>query len=319
MKLLLFRPFALGPALLLALLGSAMAASAQAPEPTDPVALLQRFYEARNAEDQAAALALVADDLYVPGTGLCPPERVCRGPAPLELDIANGIAAHARYTLVAPQVAGMTVTATLETRAPGFQAAGVDRVVGALTAEIREGKIATYQEVRDASDPQTAAFYQFQRSQAAAGQIPRAEPLVAPLCPGTLSCTYSERNFLPMGYRLQRLDVCGANCTSQYWVSSIADGAQLLEIDPVRGGGLIAVGQSTPQDPHAAVRTVLPDPQAGDPACCPSQYADTTDTWDAGSATLLAGSPAVIPAADFGGWESVRSALESENYVVVFP
>jgi hypothetical protein len=138
-------------------------------------------------------------------------------------------------------------------------------------------------------------------------------------CPDTISCTYSERNFPPDGYRLQRLDVCGANCTSQYWVSTIPDGAQVLEIDPVRGGGVIAVAQSTGQDPHPAVRTVMPDPQSGDPACCPSQYADTTYTWDDGSASLVPGTPAVIPAADFGGWDDVRAALQSDKYVVVFP
>ena len=57
-----------------------------------------------------------------------------------------------------------------------------------------------------------------------------------PLCPKTIACQYAEYSMLPSGYRLQSLAVCGANCTTQYWVSSLSDGQQLLEIDPVRGG-----------------------------------------------------------------------------------
>src|SRR4051794_25202441 len=63
-----------------------------------------------------------------------------------------------------------------------------------------------------------------------------------PQCASTVACRYAERNLLPDGYRLQSLQVCGANCTTQYWVSARTDGQQLLEIDPVRGGGVLAVG-----------------------------------------------------------------------------
>ncbi len=139
-------------------------------------------------------------------------------------------------------------------------------------------------------------------------------------CPGTISCTYGERNFLPNGYRVQKLEVCGANCTSQYWVSLMADGTALVTTDPVRGGGVVAVGQpANPQDAHPSVRLVLPDYQQGDAACCPSQYADTTYTWDAAAGTLVAGDPTIIPAADFAGWDALRANLQSDHFVTVFP
>jgi len=139
-------------------------------------------------------------------------------------------------------------------------------------------------------------------------------------CPGTISCTYGERNFLPNGYRVQKLEVCGANCTSQYWVSLMADGTALVTTDPVRGGGVVAVGQPAgSQDPHPPVRLVLPDYQQGDAACCPSQYADTTYTWDAAAGTLVAGEPDIIPATDFAGWDALRANLQSDHFVVVFP
>ena len=183
MKLLLLRAYALGLVPLL-LVGSAIAApaqtAAQTVAPTDPLSIVQRFYAALNAENQAAALDLVADDVYVPNTRLCPPGQVCRGKAPVELDVSGGIQAHARYTLAAPQVVGTTLTADVERRFPRLQAFGVERLLSKLTVEVRDGKIATYQNVDDDTDPQTAAFYAMQRAQAAAGQLPVAQVPPAP-------------------------------------------------------------------------------------------------------------------------------------------
>jgi hypothetical protein len=137
-------------------------------------------------------------------------------------------------------------------------------------------------------------------------------------CGAVLACRYSERNSLPNGYRFQALEVCGANCTTQYWVTSIPDGRLLLTIEPVRGGGIVAIGRGTgPDDPHPSVRTVVPAPQPADPACCPSQYLDTTYTWSP-SEELVAGTPTVIPAEQFGGWDSVRQSLEAEQFSEVF-
>ena len=140
-------------------------------------------------------------------------------------------------------------------------------------------------------------------------------------CPSTLGCTYSERNPLTAnnGYRFQMLQTCGANCATQYWVSNAADGKVLLTIEPIRGGGLIAIDQSNaPHDTHPPIRTIVPDYQPADAMCCPSQYQDTTYTWDPAASTLVAGSPTIIPAAAFSGWESVRQSLEGEHFFPVF-
>ena len=89
----------------------------------------------------------------------------------------------------------------------------------------------------------------------------QSAPRPGPQCPQTLGCTYEERMLPPAGYRFQALTVCGANCTTQYWVSAMADGKPLLEVPPVRGGGMIAVarsedGGSPPAGPdhHAGLR-----------------------------------------------------------------
>ena len=124
---------------------------------------------------------------------------------------------------------------------------------------------------------------------------------------------------MPNGYRLQALQVCGANCTTQYWVSASAGGTQLLEIDPVRGGGVLAVGRSDVYGDHPPVRNVLPSYAATDPACCPSGFADTTYSWDPTTNALLAEEPVVTPAAEFPGWDAVRQELNNEGWIVAWP
>jgi hypothetical protein len=144
-------------------------------------------------------------------------------------------------------------------------------------------------------------------------------PIPPAQCPATVSCQYAERNYLPDGYRVQMLQVCGANCSSQYWVSDVAGGQALLTIDPVPNA-LIAIGRGAdPQDAHPPVRTILPDYAASDPRCCPSQYRDTTYTWDSARGALVMGAPVTIPAAEFGGWDAARAGLESEQFSEVFP
>ena len=147
----------------------------------------------------------------------------------------------------------------------------------------------------------------------------QAVPAPPAQCPRTFACQYAERNYLPDSCRFQALQVCGANCTSQYWASSIPDGQSLLGIDPVRGGGIVAVGQgANPQDPHPPLRTFLPAYAPEDAACCPSQYEDITYTWDPANNALVAGSPTIVPAMEFGGWDATRASLEGEGFFDVF-
>lgn len=135
-------------------------------------------------------------------------------------------------------------------------------------------------------------------------------------CPRTVACNYSERTFLPDGYRVQSLEVCGANCTTQYWVSASTDNQQLLELDPVRGGAVIAVEGSQQRETHPQMRVVLARYAPSDPACCPSGYADTTYTFNAASNSLVAGQPTLTPSADFQGWDAVRQELTAEGWTV---
>jgi hypothetical protein len=133
-------------------------------------------------------------------------------------------------------------------------------------------------------------------------------------CAQTLACTYNERNLPPAGYSLQSLQVCGANCTTQYWVSGLADGQEFLELDPVRGGAVLAV--SATGGMHPPMRVVAPRYALSDPACCPSGFADTTYTWDPDAGQLNAGNPTITPADQFPGWDAVRGELQAEGWLL---
>lgn len=135
-------------------------------------------------------------------------------------------------------------------------------------------------------------------------------------CPRTIGCQYAEQNMPSGGYRLQSLQVCGANCTTQYWVSTSADGQQVLEIDPARGGAIIAVARAGDAGAHPSVRVVQAAYAASDAACCPSGFSDTTFSWDDGAGALVAGEPQVTPADQFPGYEATRQELQAEGWIV---
>ncbi len=67
------------------------------------------------------------------------------------------------------------------------------------------------------------------------------------------------------------------------------------------------------------LRVIVPDYLPSDALCCPSQFKDTTYTWDAARNTLVMSTSRVIPAAEFGGWEALRQELQREQFFDVFP
>jgi hypothetical protein len=145
-------------------------------------------------------------------------------------------------------------------------------------------------------------------------------PRPSALCPRTMSCTYDERTIEPTGYRFQSLAVCDDACTTQYWISSIADGKLLVEVAPTRGGSVLAVAREKDATGRQAIRTIVPRFGASDRACCPSSYVDTTYSWDAAKGTLVPGQPTATPlAADEEiDWVDAHDMLMQEGFVEVF-
>ena len=140
-------------------------------------------------------------------------------------------------------------------------------------------------------------------------------PQPASQCPQAISCQYAEISVLPTDYRFQALQVCGANCTSQYWIASASDGHGLLALDPVRGGAVVAVQRAS--DDHPAVRVVMAMYAPTDPGCCPSAFSDTTYTWDPDATSLVAANQTLTPADQFAGYEATRDELSAEGWIVV--
>lgn len=133
----------------------------------DPATVFQRFTDARNRGDVQGTLALVTDDIRVIGGPFCTPAAPCIGTAAFRTELENNyIGEHIQVTTVgAPQVSGTTVRARGEARGDIFRAGGADRVLNNQTAEVRDGKIANYLSVLDASDAQTAQYLAYVRAQ----------------------------------------------------------------------------------------------------------------------------------------------------------
>ena len=147
--------------------------SAQA---TDPLAVLQGFLAARNAGDVAGTTALVAVDIRFVGGPACTLAKPCLGRDAVRRDIVEQfLPGHAHVTIVGtPVVSGNQVRVRTEVTSDLARAAGIDRWVTDLTAQVQGGEIVSLVGLLDPSDPQTAKYLAFQRAQGSAG--PRALP-----------------------------------------------------------------------------------------------------------------------------------------------
>jgi len=133
----------------------------------DPATVVQRFFDARNHHDVAGTLALVTDDIRTVGGPSCTPAAPCVGVVPFRTDLENVyIPKHIQLTIVGvPQVSGTTVHVRIEARGDIFSVAGVERIVSNATAEVRDGKIASFISIPDASDAQSAQYLAYVRTQ----------------------------------------------------------------------------------------------------------------------------------------------------------
>lgn len=154
-------------ALLLMTLLAALPVSLSVAAADDPATVFQLFTDARNRGDVAGALALVTDDVRTIGGPSCPPAAPCIGVQAIRTDLENVyIPKHIQLTIVGvPQVSGTTVQVRIEAHGDIFSAAGVERIVSNGTVEVRDGKIASFISIPDASDAQTAQYLAYVRAQ----------------------------------------------------------------------------------------------------------------------------------------------------------
>lgn len=166
----------LGLVMVLALVAFLVPVAGVSAQATDPLAVLQGFLAARNAGDVAGATALVAADVHFVGGPACTPARPCLGRDAVRRDIVEQfLPGHAHVTIVGtPVVSGSQVRVRTEVTSDLARAAGIDRWVTNLTAQVQGGEIVSLVGLLDPTDPQTARYLAFQRAQGTAG--PRAPP-----------------------------------------------------------------------------------------------------------------------------------------------
>jgi hypothetical protein len=156
------------PIFLVTLLASvlAFAVSTPAPAEVDPASLAAQELAAESRGDVAAAVALYADDAIVQYGGLCAP--TCVGKAAIQKELERRVGAKNRWTIVGKYVSGNVAVIKTELQIGYIEPSGVDRVIVWCIYETTGDKIAVVTLAGQRTDPQTARFIEWSRSQAPA-------------------------------------------------------------------------------------------------------------------------------------------------------
>ena len=129
----------------------------------DPASLAQRELAAESRGDAAAALALYSDDAIVQYGGLC--WTPCVGKAAIQKELERRVAAKNRWKIIGKYVSGNVAVIQTELRIGFIEGSGVERVVVWCIYEVKGDKIAVVTLVGQRTDPQTARFIEWVRSQ----------------------------------------------------------------------------------------------------------------------------------------------------------
>jgi hypothetical protein len=141
----------------------AIAMSTPAPAQVDPASLAEQDLAAESRGDVAAALALYSDDAIVQYGGLC--WSACVGKAAIRKELERRVAAKNQFEIIGKYVSGNVAVVQTELRIGYIEKSGVDRVIVWNIYEIAGGKIAVATLVGQRTDPQTARFIEWFRSQ----------------------------------------------------------------------------------------------------------------------------------------------------------
>src|SRR5258708_15580202 len=141
----------------------APAVSTPALAKVNPALLAQQELAAESRGDAAAALALYDDDATVQYGGLC--WTPCVGKAAIQKELERRVAAKNRWKIIGKYVSGNVAVIQTELRIGFIEGSGVERVVVWCIYEMKGDKIAVVPLVGQRTDPQTARFIEWFRSQ----------------------------------------------------------------------------------------------------------------------------------------------------------
>jgi hypothetical protein len=137
--------------------------STPAPAQVDPASLAEQDLAAESRGDVAAALALYSDNAIVQYGGLC--WSPCVGKAAIRKELERRVAAKNRFKIIGKYVSGNVAVVQTELRIGYIEKSGVDRVLVWNIYEVTGDKIAVATLVGQRTDPQTARFIEWFRSQ----------------------------------------------------------------------------------------------------------------------------------------------------------
>ena len=143
----------------------ALAVSTSAPAEVDPASLAERDLAAESRGDVASALALYSDDAIVQYGGLC--WTPCVGKPAIQKELERRVEAKNRWTMIGKYVSGNVAVVQTELRIGFIEESGVDRVIVWCIYETKGDKIAVVTLAGQRTDPQTARFIEWSRSQPA--------------------------------------------------------------------------------------------------------------------------------------------------------
>ena len=143
----------------------ALAVSTSAPAEVDPASLAERDLAAESRGDVASALALYSDDAIVQYGGLC--WTPCVGKPAIQKELERRVEAKNRWTIIGKYVSGNVAVVQTELRIGFIEESGVDRVIVWCIYETKGDKIAVVTLASQRTDPQTARFIEWSRSQPA--------------------------------------------------------------------------------------------------------------------------------------------------------
>jgi hypothetical protein len=141
----------------------ALAMSTPAPAQVDPAALAEQDLAAESRGDVAAALALYSDNAIVQYGGLC--WSPCVGKAAIRKELERRVATKNQFKIIGKYVSGNVAVVQTELRIGYIEKSGVDRVLVWNIYEVTGDKIAVATLVGQRTDPQTARFIEWFRSQ----------------------------------------------------------------------------------------------------------------------------------------------------------
>jgi hypothetical protein len=147
----------------------ALAASTSAPAQNygqakvNPVSLAKQDLAAESRGDVASALALYSDDAIIQNGGLC--WTPCVGKAAIQKELERRVAAKNVFKIVGEYVSDNVALVKTELQIGYIEKSGVDRVVVWNIYEVVGDKIAVATLVGQRTDPQTARFIEWLRTQ----------------------------------------------------------------------------------------------------------------------------------------------------------